>query len=153
MKKIAVWFLAVGFVLTMSGKSMAADTANVTVSATVLDSCLFTSAGDLAFGAIDPSVAGPYLPVVTQVNVQCGVGTAFTITDDGGNNGPAGGPYAMDNGLGNLLVYSFTYTNAGAGLGFGSNVSLGINGSVTQAAAQAVPADVYADTVQLSILP
>lgn len=153
MKKIAVWFLAVGFVLTVSGKGMAADTANVTVSATVLDTCLFTSAGDLSFGAIDPSVAGPYLPVVTDVNVQCGAGTAFAITDDGGNNGPPGGPYAMDNGLGNLLTYSFSYTAAGVGAGFGTDVALGINGSVTQAAAQAVPADVYGDTVVLSVLP
>lgn len=153
MKRIAVWFLAVGFMLTLSGKSMAADTANVTVSATVLDSCLFTSAGDLSFGGIDPTTAGPYTPVVTDVNVQCGVGDVFTITDDGGNNGPAGGPFAMDDGSGNLLVYSFTYTAAGVGAGFGMDLPLGINGSVTQAAAQAVPAGGYSDTVVLTVSP
>jgi spore coat protein U-like protein len=150
MKRIAVWFIAVGFVFSMSGKSMAADTANVTVSATVLDSCLFTSAGDLSFGGIDPTAAGPYTPVVTDVNVQCGVGDLFTITDDGGTNG---GPYAMDDGLGNKLVYTFTYTNAGVGAGFGTDVPLGINGSVTQAAAQAVPAGGYSDTVVLTVSP
>jgi len=152
MKKIAVWFMAVGFVFGMSGVSLAADTANVTVSATVVDTCLFTSAGDLSFGNIDPSLAGPFAPVVTDVNVQCGAGSAFAITDDGGVNGPPGGPYAMNNGA-NMLVYTFSYTNAGVGAGFGTDVPLNINGSVTQAAAQAVPAGLYNDTVVLSVLP
>jgi spore coat protein U-like protein len=152
MKKIAVWFLAVGFVLTLSGKSMAADTANVTVSATVLSSCAFSNGGNLAFGNINPGVAGPYAPVVSDAAVQCNNGLPFTVTDDGGLTGAT----QMDDGLGNLLNYTFTYTNAGVGLGFGGaafDVPLGINGSITQVDAQAVPPGAYGDTIVLSVLP
>jgi spore coat protein U-like protein len=153
MKRLTLTLLAVGLVLALAGTSMAADSTTVTVSATVLDTCLFTSAGDLSFGAIDPTLAGPFSPIVTDVNVQCGAGTGFAITDDGGINGPPGGPYAMDDGAANLLVYSFTYSAVGVGAGFGTDVALGINGSVTQADAQAVPAGAYTDTVILSVLP
>jgi spore coat protein U-like protein len=155
MKKLVIGLFAVGLVLTFAVKSMAADTANVTVSATVLSSCGFTSAGDLSFGNIDPGLPGPYTPVVTQLNVQCTNGQAFTVTDDGGNSGVPGGPFYMLSGL-NQLPYTFSYNNAGAGIGFGGaafDVSLNINGSVSQANAQAAVPGVYGDTILMSVLP
>jgi len=154
MKKLVAGLFAVSLVLTLSGRSMAADTANVVVTATVLDTCLIIADGAMAFGAIDPSLAGPFLPGVTEVNVQCGAGTAFAITDDGGNSGIPGGPYFMQDPTDtNNLTYSMSYDVVGVGLGFGTDVALNLAGSVTQAAAQAVPADVYDDTVILTIAP
>lgn len=154
MRKLAVWFFAVGLVLTFAGKSPAADTANVVVTATVLDTCLIVADGALAFGNIDPSAAGPYLPVVTEVNVQCSSGTNFSITDDGGNSGVPGGPYFMQDPTNtNNLPYTMTYDTNGVGSGFGTDVALNLAGSITQANAQAVPADNYDDTVQLTIAP
>ena len=154
MKKLVAGLFAVGLVLTLSGKSMAADTANVVVTATVMDTCLIVADGALAFGAIDPSAAGPYAPGITEVNVQCGAGTGFIITDDGGNSGIPGGPYFMQDPTNtNNLTYSMSYDVAGFGAGFGTDVALNLTGSVTQAAAQAVPADVYDDTVILTVAP
>lgn len=154
MKKLALWFFAVGLVLTFAGKSLAADTANVVVTATVLDTCLIVADGALAFGSIDPSLAGPYLPAVTEVNVQCGAGTGFAITDDGGNSGVPSGPYFMQDPTNtNNLTYTMSYDVGGFGAGFGTDVALNLAGSITQANAQAVPADVYDDTVLLTIAP
>jgi spore coat protein U-like protein len=156
MRKLVLGFFAVGLVLAFAGRSLAADTANVTVSATVLSSCGFTSAGDLSFGNIDPGSPGPYTPVVTEVNVQCTNGQAFTITDDGGNNGVAGGPWAMDDGGGNTLPYTLVYDNSGSGIGFGGaafDVPLNLDGSVTQANAQAAVPGAYNDLVVLTVAP
>ena len=152
MKKLALTIFALALVVSFAGRSMAADTANVTVSATVLDTCLFTTGGDLSFGGIDPSAAGPYLPVVTDATVECSAGTSFTITDDGGLNGG----FQMDDVTtgAERLPYNMTY-DAGptVATGWGSPDGLNIDGSITQAAAQGVLPDDYDDTVVLSILP
>ena len=52
---IAIITLAI---LSMAGAVMAADTANLTVSATVVGTCKFSVVGALNFGNLDPSVGG-----------------------------------------------------------------------------------------------
>lgn len=91
-----------------SGIAMAADSANLNVSATVLDSCGFDASDyDFAFGTVSAG-AGDYTLNQT-VTVNCTSGTAYSVT------GPAG-PFTMDDGSGNTMAYSIAFDGAtGAG--------------------------------------
>ena len=148
MKKLALTIFAVSLVLTFAGKGMAADTADVDVTATVMGTCLFTSAGLLEFGSIDPTLPGPYVAAPTSdVNVQCSTGIAWTVVDN------AAGAHIMLDGGGNPLPYSFTFTAGGVGAGFGTDVAVGIGATVTQANALAAPPGAYAHTFTLDVTP
>lgn len=143
MKKIVV--LAVAAVIAMSGTAMAAGTSTVAVSANVLASCTI-SAGTAAFGNLDPANPVPINAGVSDPQVTCTNGTAYSITDDGGLTGSL----KMANGA-NLIQYSLGYTNSGTGNG--SAGGIGISASVAGADYQFKPAGAYTDTVTLTVNP
>ncbi len=133
--------------LLFAGNALAADTANLTVTATVDATCKITG-GTLDFGTLDPTSGNPATVTnATAAQVTCTNGTSYTITDNGGLNGT----YLLDDGSSNQIQYSLTYT--GTGLGNGNAQDVSIKGDIAFAAYQTKPAGTYTDTVVLSVNP
>jgi spore coat protein U-like protein len=149
MKKLQVILAALFLTLTLgAGSALAAGSATVDISATVLGTCVFNSGGAIAFANLDPtSGASPSVTNPAAANFTCTSGTAYTITDDGGLTTT----YNLDDGVGNLIPYTLAYVGAGAGTGVAQDLS--IQADIAFAAYQTKPAGAYADTVTLTINP
>jgi spore coat protein U-like protein len=155
MKKVLMGVIAVALV-AMAGAAMAADTATVAVSATVVGTCKFTAGGTIPFGNLDPSVGTSQTPVVTQPKFWCTKGTAYTITDDDGLYESGPNLNRMKHlTLDEHIPYSFTYTASGTGAGPApaSVITMDILSTVLGADYANASAGSYADTVTLSISP
>ena len=144
-----------------SSLSMAVDTSNLNVSATVNGKCKFATVGNLTFGtvsspgvSIDPSDLGNATGIST-VTYRCTTGTAATSLGMG--NGAnfsgtrrvavaAGGPFM---GYG-LVSAGFTQTGAGFG---GAVLTATVTGTILEATHQVAAAGVYTDTVSITINP
>lgn len=136
--------------------ALAADSATVSVSATVVGTCKFNSGGSVAF-ALDPSSASNATGTVTQPAFWCTKGASYTITDDKGVNEAVAGtaPRRMVHATlpTEFIPYSFSYTATGAGTGKTLPITLDIASTVVNADFVNAAAGSYADTVTLSITP
>jgi spore coat protein U-like protein len=151
MKKILLVVVALAIV-AMTGAAMAADTAVVTVSATVQGTCKFTAGGAVTY-ALDPSVGGDVNGTVGQPTFWCTKGAAYTITDDNGLY-ESGVIQRMKHAtLAEYIEYSFSYTAGGAGTGPTTPITMDIASNVLAAQYLNASAGNYADSVTLSILP
>ena len=148
--------------LVPSGGALAADTATVTVSATVLSNsnCRFSPPGAtaaLAFGSLDP--LNPVdVTVSTSMVIRCGGPSAnatYLITDDDGlyESGPGGQRMRHAVTLAEFLPYSFSYAPASATIPRNTNTTITVTGTVTGASYQNSLAGSYADSVTLTINP
>lgn len=134
--------------------ALAADTANVAVSATVTGTCKFNSGGAIAF-ALDPNSAAPAAGTVTSPIFWCTKGASYTVTgNDGANSVTAGARRMKHATLTEYIPYSFSYTATGTGTGKTTPITLTLS-SATVANTDFVNASAgsYADTVVLSITP
>lgn len=146
MKKLTLATLALAALTFSAGTVLAADTADLIVTAEVLPACSFDAANTtLAFGALDGSlgtdIAAPAPAVITY---KCTVGTTpLSITVPGGgtmNSGSTGG----------TLAYALTPTDTWTAAT--STGSLSVAGLVTNAAIMLAPAAAdYTDTQTLTI--
>ena len=132
--------------------ALAADTANVAVSATVVGTCKFTSGGSAAF-VLDPSIGGNVSGTVTQPVFWCTKGATYSITDNDGANKSGVIQRMKHSALAEYIPYSFTYTAAGAGTGPATPITMDIASSVVASDYLNASAGSYADTVILSITP
>ncbi|MEK6697086.1 MAG: spore coat protein U domain-containing protein [Candidatus Deferrimicrobiota bacterium] len=154
MRKSISVFIAFA-VLAAGGAAWASDTNTLTVQASVLGTCKFSTAtSTLDFGALDPSN-----PVAvngsTSTRFWCTKGvTTDLITANVGLN-PAGAIRQMRDSVStDLIPYSLTLTPvAGANAGPASPRTLNIAGSVLAADYTSKAAGSYSDTVTLSITP
>lgn len=155
MKRLAVWIMAIAFVVSLAGTGLALDSNTVTVSATVIGSCAFNvAASALAFGVLDPALPGPpAVPASTTVDFWCTSGTAYTMTDDDGANEIVANGNRMTDGV-NFIPYTFSYAPAaGFGAGVGAPITLTISGSVAGADYLNAPPAAYGDTVVITVSP
>lgn len=148
MKKKLVVLAAVAMFL-MTGSAMAANTATVGVSANVVGSCTI-GGGNIPFGNLNAAGAGTMNAVVTQPQVNCSNGLAYTVTDDDGQNEVVANANRMASGA-NFIQYSFTYTAAGTGTGALANMD--IAASIAEADYLGKPVGNYSDTVTLTVTP
>jgi spore coat protein U-like protein len=133
----------------MTGSVMAANTATVAVSANVVGSCTIAG-GSIPFGNLNAAGAGIMNAVVTQPQVNCSNGLAYSVTDDDGQNELAANTNRMASG-GNYISYSFTYTAAGTGTGALANMD--IAASIAEVDYLGKPVGNYTDTVTLTVTP
>lgn len=142
--------------LTLLGNTSALaapDTATVTVSATVVGTCKFTSAGAVSF-TLDPSVGGAVNGAITQPTFWCTKGTSYTLTDDNGLYESGTVHRMTDNATGTQFIpYTFTYTATGTGDGPANAKILNIASQVAATDYLNASAGTYADTVTLTITP
>lgn len=156
MKRLAVCFLAVGFLLTMSQKSTALDSATINVQATILGVCTISSSPALMdFGVIDPGTyATTSLP--GTVDFTCTNGVAYSI-DFAGVATPANGSAiarTMNDGGGNLLPYTVNTASDPTGLGAGAvPISYGFDVTLAAADVSTAVAGVYTDSFTFDITP
>lgn len=156
--------IAAAVALALGTTAAFADTANLTVNATVNQTCKFTSTPALAF-TIDPSLATA-VTSTTTVEFKCSKGTVSSNFSVGGStNGTTGYTSGTTQATGALyssttteaMQYSITWTNPASltGNGFGgAGRQVVLTGSVAPAQFQnATPANNYTATVQLSVTP
>lgn len=148
--------------LSPAGALAAQATANLTVQATVVDSCTVADA-TLAFGTVNPT-NGTAAPVTGTVNVTCTLGTAFSVGLDDGLNF-SGGQRRMRQGASTSYLQYGLYRDVAATNRFGNAVTseratglvgLGLTATPvtvygTVASGQAAPAGAYADTVPIVV--
>lgn len=135
--------------------AIAADSADLGVSATVSEVCNVTTL-PVAFGSIDVTTAGD-VDATGSFTVVCTSGTAWTAAADAGTGtGASTAARKMTSGA-NLLNYAL-YSDAGrttnlvsaTGTGSGSAQANTVYGRVPSGQAS-VPAGSYADTVVISL--
>ncbi|MDO8737506.1 spore coat protein U domain-containing protein [Candidatus Deferrimicrobium sp.] len=154
MRKSMVVFITLA-VLAAGGAAWALDTNTLTVQASVLGTCKFSTAtSTLNFGALDPS--NPVLvngSTTTQFWCTKGVATDLITANFGLN--PAGAIRQMKDIAGaDLIPYSLTLTPDGStNQGPASPRTFGIGGSVLAADYTGKTAGSYADTVVLTLNP
>lgn len=132
--------------------ALAADTATVGVSATVVGTCKFNNGGTVAF-TLDPSVGGNVNGSVSQPQFWCTKGASYSITDNDGLNVSGGAQRMKHASLAEYISYSFSYTASGTGTGPGTPINMDIASAVVAADYLNASAGSYADTVTLSITP
>lgn len=151
--------LAIAFLLPFAGSVIAATLGPITVGATILtkSNCRFSlKATTIPFGNLDPAV--PVLVTAsTTIDYRClgAAGTAiFILSEDGGLN-PLGVQNQMEHlGIpGQFLPYTLTLVYTPPPIPKNTWFTLTINGSVSGADYQTVPAGAYEDTVVISIIP
>jgi len=130
-----------------AGNAMAVDTATVDVSATVLGTCAFnTSTYNMAFGDIDPAIAGDKTASVT-LDFTCSNGTTWTLTDASLLSPSMTGAFTATS-----MAYSIDgYTTSG--LGTGNPQTVTVTGRIADGIFQAAAADVYTDSFTIDINP
>ena len=154
MKKSMTVFIALA-VLAAGGAAWALDTNTLTVQASVLGTCKFSTAtSTLNFGALDPST--PVLvngSSTTQFWCTKGV-TTNTVTASLGAN-PAGATRQMRDAVStDLIPYTLTLTPDGlANGGPTATRTLDIAGTVLAADYTGKTAGSYSDTVTLTLTP
>lgn len=159
-------FRAVALSLCLvAGAPMAfAQTASgvLTVEVTVVSTCAAGS-GTLAFGTVDPA-AGTTTPTRVNLNVTCTQGTPFSVGLSDGANATGTQRRMKGANQSQYLAYNLFQDSAGTqrfgnsvtaqrligqtGLGATAN-SIPVYGSIV--AGQSAPADVYSDTVPITV--
>jgi hypothetical protein len=128
------------------GNAMAAGTATLDVSATVIETCRFDSnGGTLAFPDLDALNPVDVLAVAPDVNpfFTCSNLTTYTITDDSATE-------LLDNGT-DTIAYSLNYTDTGIATGISQE--LVVTGDILQADYDGVSAGDYTAQVTFTINP
>ncbi|PLX87873.1 MAG: hypothetical protein C0619_13860 [Desulfuromonas sp.] len=153
MKRMMI--LLVMALVMFSGNVFAATSATLNVTATVVGSCEI-QAGTFAFGSVDNFDNTDLNPtVLDSVQIKCGSGIGYAVSDDGGANGglndALNGNALMDGTLGGQLKYKLAYPTSGTGTGALENIS--ITGTIAAVDFQAAAADSYSDAVVLTIAP
>ena len=146
MKRMQLVVMAAAMLL-MAGTAMAAGSATLNVTASVLGTCSIAGPGTLSFGVLDPTVAGASAAANSAgISITCSNGTPFTVTSVSGNGGllMAGA---------NSFAYSLALPGGGVGTGTGVAVPFTVAGNIAAGAFFGKPADVYTDTVTLNITP
>ncbi|MHB8109706.1 MAG: spore coat protein U domain-containing protein [Syntrophorhabdaceae bacterium] len=153
MKNLLVGLVVIGFMVMASVGF--ADTTSVNVSATVSQTCKFTTTGTAVAFTLDPSATGPASGVVTTPpQFWCTKGMTFNVTDNNGTN--FSGSRRMKHAtLTEYIPYSFAYsptTGTGAGKN-GAAQTIIITSAVALADFQDASAGSYSDTVVITVAP
>lgn len=161
--KLLPYAAGLAFLACSAGMANAATaTANLTVQATVADSCGVTDA-NLSFGSVSPA-SGTTLPVAGSIAVTCTLGTSFSVGLGDGQN-VSGGVRRMRRGAStdylnyelykDLLVQNrfgdaVTAQRLTGGLGLGLvAVPVAVYGAVPSG--QSAASGAYSDTVQITL--
>ena len=147
MKRMQLVVMAAAMLL-MAGTAMAAGSATLNVTASVLGTCTMAGPGTLNFGVLDPAVAGASATANSAgITITCSNGTPYTVTTASANGGllMAGA---------NSFPYSLTLPGGGSGIGTGvAGAAYTVAGNIAAGAFFGKVADVYTDTVTLNITP
>ncbi len=168
-KPIIPAIVLAGMTLMAAGSVWGAgsDTDNISITGTVVNSCVINSTAAVAFGDYDPAFAQRSTALTGQgtVKVQCTDQAPYTIyMGAGGGTGAActgtpvrtlAGPssntlsYALYSDSGRASVWGCEASNDVAGTGNGAEQTLTVYGSIP--GGQQKPAGAYEDTVVVTV--
>jgi len=154
MKKLVSLAMVLGLVLGLGTAAMAAESTDITVSATVQPTCRFaTPLPTLAFGTLDQS---SLLDATVAGNLRfwCTIGTAYILSDEF-NIGVADGAFSgtLVDGANNI-PYSISYNNfQGPGLGRSAEITSLLTATILNANYINAPPGAYSDIVTFTINP
>lgn len=145
MKKLFA-ILAATALLALGTAAFAADTATITVTATVQGTCAFQStAATMAFGILPVPAADTTAD--TALGVACSNGTIWTIT-------PATGAFSLAGNPAGTLPGSYqVLTTTGTGTGPLNFAPVTVRGTILAADYGVAPAGVYTGSFQVSVNP
>lgn len=153
MKKLLTIVVSAAVLMLGGTGAWAADTTDVTVTASIVGTCEFTNAPTLAFGVLDQTVATDATASVGLI-FWCTNGQAYVLGDE---TNPLVGDGAFAGTLvsgGNNIPYTIAYNNfAGNGLGAGTTITSTLTGTITNANYINKPVGNYSDTVTFTINP
>jgi spore coat protein U-like protein len=134
--------------------ALATESADIRVTATVINTCRIVAAEDIAFGALDPATATD-VAAEGAVSFKCTKNADYAlVADNGANWDAAAGKRRMKGSGENHLPYALAQASfTGKGAGFGTPVRVAIRASVAGADYRDLPADAYADTIRLTLTP
>lgn len=149
MKKIA---LALVLSSMLAGSALAA-TQNIAVSASVVGTCQFASAVNVAFGALDQtSTLDAVAPTPGSLEFWCTKNTNYTLTTADATAGIHTG--TMTGPVGGSIAYTLTFDNfSGAGNGKTGTIISGISGSILNSNYVDQPAGAYSENVLFTVTP
>lgn len=153
MKRVILLGAAIALI-AMAGAAAAADSSNLTVTANVVGTCMFSSsAATLAFGALDQSLATP-VNGTGSTQFWCTKGTAASsITPDNGLHFSGSRRMALPADA-DFIPYSLSLTPSSLmGNGKTTPNTLTIDGTIANADYINATAGNYSDTVVISINP
>ena len=150
--KNKVLALATVAALLASGAARAIDSHTITVSATVVATCKFSSATSTLALTLDPT-ASSTVSQTASVLYRCTKGTAPSFAlSSGSTSSSAGGNLA--NGAESIAYsYSSSSGGSGTGMGVGNDKTLSVTVSVSQANSANVTPGVYTDTISITLTP
>lgn len=143
MKSLKLVVLSISLICTLGiGNAMAADSATITVNATVLGTCSFNAnTYTMDFASIDPTNTGDITGSV-ELDFTCTNGTNWNLTDESGIK-------SMDSSDDTLAYNIATY--ALTGTGDGTPKTLTITGTVAEGEYATASAGTYSDTFTIGI--
>lgn len=153
MRRVSLFGVALALI-ALAGTAMAADTNSLTVSASVVGVCKFSSAtSTLSFGNLDPSAVTDVTPPPTLINFWCTKGVTDSITVGGSGTGTLN-TRSMAGPVGDTIPYTLNWNPpAGSNAGPGSPRTLSIAGTVLGTDYAGKSAGAYSDIVTISITP
>lgn len=134
--------------------ALAAESAEIRVTATVINTCRIVATEDIAFGTLDPAAATD-VAAEGAVSFKCTKNADYALTADNGANWDAAAGRRRMKGAGDgYLPYALAQASfAGKGAGFGTPIRVAIRASLSGADYRDLPADAYADTIRLTLAP
>lgn len=139
---------------TLATGAFAADSADVKVTAAVINNCKITSTEDINFGQLDPAAATDQ-SAKGSVSFKCTKSADYTVTADNGANWDAkASKRQMKGAADNFLPYALAQaTFTGKGSGFSTPIVVALNASLSGADYKDLAADSYADVLRVTIAP
>jgi spore coat protein U-like protein len=130
------------------------ESAEIRVTATVINTCKITATEDISFGQLDPAAA---VDVTAEgaVSFKCTRNADYTVTADNGANWDGSAGKRQMKGAGKeAMPYTLAQSSfTGKGAGFSTPIRLALRASLSGSAYRDLPADAYTDTLRISINP
>lgn len=140
--------------LTFSTFALAEDSADIKVTASVLQNCKIQKTSDINFGALDPASAQD-ASAQGSVVFACTKNVDYKLTADKGKHfDEKSGARRMLGGTSDFLPYALAQDSfGGKGMGFSTPIEVALNAKIAGADYKDLPAQDYADVVHLTLLP
>jgi spore coat protein U-like protein len=146
--------LVAAFAAAIVPAAMAAESAEIRVTATVINTCKITETQDISFGSLDPAAAGD-ATAEGFISFKCTKNADYTLSADNGANWDAkAGKRRMKGADTDFLPYSLAQVAfTGKGAGFSTPIRVALRASLAGADYRDLPAAAYADTLRVTINP
>lgn len=145
--------LAAALFAGYASAALAADEADVQVTATVINNCKFMDTKDINFGSLDPSNAVD-VNADGAVVLKCTRDVDYTLSADMGQNESNGARRMKADGSDDYLTYALAQDSfSGTGLGFSNPISVALAATVAGNDYRDLPAAAYADTLRFTVTP